>query len=240
MNSSGRKDYMKKKIIMIGLISFVLLLAACQKDNQTESNDHTNQSDQTTSDEMESGEETDEAGNNSSPDTGDMEDTSDEEEADDQSNDSDKESQDASNVKEENFSSEQEAIDAVGDYETVEQTNTDLGYGMKALTEGAAGHEYVSWNEGKWLFVIDFPLDSQYAIDEYEDGTDMAKSIVEYLERHMLPPPEQRGVVKISGFKDSAETTIRWQKGKTVYEINHQANDPMETLEIAVDYESNN
>src|SRR5699024_3397904 len=123
------------------------------------------------------------------------------------------------------------------DYQVVEQTNTDIGYGIEALSEGAAGHEYISWNEGNWLIKIDFPLDPQYAADEYEDGQSMAEAVVEFLENNILNRQSERGVDTITAFKDHPETTIRWQDGKTDYEYEQETTDPIETLQIAVDYQ---
>ena len=119
------------------------------------------------------------------------------------------------------------------------QTNTDLVYGIERFIEEATGYQYISWNEENWLIEIDFPLDPQYAVEEYDDGEAMAKAIVEYLEGQMLPPPDQRGVIRINGFNEHPETSIRWQKGKTVHEIYEEVSDPIDVLQIAVDYQNN-
>jgi hypothetical protein len=59
------------------------------------------------------------------------------------------------------------------------------------------------------LIEIDFTLDTQYAVEEYEDGEAMAKTIVKYLEGKILSPPDQRGVIRINGFNEHPETSIR-------------------------------
>jgi uncharacterized protein YceK len=41
------------------------------------------------------------------------------------------------------------AKDKVG-YQKVQQENTDLGYGIKGLIDGAVGSKYLTWNEGRW------------------------------------------------------------------------------------------
>lgn len=161
------------------------------------------------------------------------------EETEETSSPEDQLSKDNSNdITEENFDSEEEAINAIKNYREIDQTNTDLGYGIMGFIEGAAGHQYVSWNEGNWLIEIDFPSDPQYAVDTYENGESMAKAILEYLENNTLPPPSHRGVIAIRGFNDHPETLIRWQEGETVYEINQEVADPIDTLQIAVDYQN--
>jgi len=37
----------------------------------------------------------------------------------------------------------------------------------------------------------------------------MAKTIVKYLEGKILSPPDQRGVIRINGFNEHPETSIR-------------------------------
>lgn len=139
-------------------------------------------------------------------------------------------------VHETHYSTEKEAINSIENYYEVEQTNIDLGHGLKGFAEGAAGHHYISWNEGKWLIEINFPTDPVYAIDNYDSADVLAKEIVNYLEDHYLPPPDERGKIQINGFREHPETFIQWQEGNTVYEIKQNTPDPLETLQIAVDY----
>lgn len=237
---------MWKKVTFILFIFLMIMLAACQKDNQTKSDGIADQSNQPNTEEAGSEHKTangDDASadDKSSSDEGvaneDIEPSS-EEGKNDESNtiERDTAEQDTSPVKEENYSSEEEAVNAIEEYREVEQTNADLGNGIKGFVEGAAGHQYVSWNEGNWLVEIDFPSDSQYAVDMYEDGEVMAKSIVNYLEDHTLPPPDQRGTIKINGFSDHPETSIRWQQGAAVYEIDQKTADPIEALQVAVNH----
>ncbi|TYS15004.1 hypothetical protein FZC78_17065 [Rossellomorea vietnamensis] len=128
------------------------------------------------------------------------------------------------------------AAKAFDNYREVKQTNTDLGYSIQALVEGAAGHQYISWNEGRWLIQMDFPTDPQYAYDPYPEGVDFAKEVVEYLETHYLPAPEDRGMISINGFAEHPQTDIQWQKGKTVYEINNENGKPFEAIDRAVEF----
>ncbi|RDW18215.1 hypothetical protein CWR48_11555 [Oceanobacillus arenosus] len=241
---------MSKKITFIMVILLVIMLAACQKDDQTESKANNDQSNQSNTEEVDSEDQTVDTGEEpANEDTSSSNDSSISEDSessskvdvDDESDASTSEpiGQGTNPVKEESYSSEEEAINAIEGYHEIEQTNVDLGHEIKGFVEGAAGHQYVSWNEGNWLIEIDFPSDPQYAVSDYEDGKSMAKAIVNYLEDHMLRPPDQRGIIKINGFSDSAETWIRWQQGTTVYEIDQKTSDPIEVLQIAVDQTDN-
>ncbi|PFA63084.1 hypothetical protein CN378_18795 [Bacillus sp. AFS015802] len=134
------------------------------------------------------------------------------------------------------FDSPKEAAAEIEGYEKVDQTNIDLGHGIKGLQEGAAGHEYLSWNEGRWLIKVNFPTDPQYRIDGYDGAGDMAKKVVDYLEKNYLPAPD-KGVITINGFKEHPETVVKWQEGKTVYTIISKEKEPFDALETAVESE---
>lgn len=139
------------------------------------------------------------------------------------------------NIKETDYSSEQEAVNAIENYEEVAQTNIDLGHGVEALAEGAAGHNYVSWNEGKWLIRVNAPTDPEFATGKYEDGEELARTVVDYLETNYLPAPDERGVIEIDDFDEHPGTVIRWQQGSTVYEIDESTDNPIDALQIAVE-----
>lgn len=139
-------------------------------------------------------------------------------------------------IEEYEYDSEEEAINTIKNYYQVKQTNMDLGHNIKAFSEGAAGHQYISWNEGKWLIEINFPTDTVYAIENYENAEVLAKEIVIYLEEHFLPPPDERGKIAINGFREHPETIIEWQEKNNVYVVQQQTANPLETLQIAVDY----
>lgn len=133
------------------------------------------------------------------------------------------------------FESSKEAASYLDGYQKVSQTNIDLGHDIEGLQDSGTGHKYITWNEGNWYIGLDYPTDSKYALDKYADQENLAKDIVTYLESHYLPAPEDKGVIKIRGFNDSPQTKIQWQKGKVVYEIVSDENNPMETLQKAVD-----
>ncbi len=214
---NGEELARMKKVYFTIIILFVFILSACQESNQSESNTGViNSTDQKNSDKNL---------------------VSTEQDVNDKSNapGSNNSNQEAGLVKENRYSSEEEAVNAIEDYYQIEQTNLDLGHGIKGFIEGAAGHHYISWNEGKWLIEINFPTDPVYAINNYENAESLAKAIVTYLEDHFLPPPDQRGKIQINGFREHPETIIQWQKENKVYVINQKTANPLEALQIAVE-----
>ncbi|WP_130859318.1 hypothetical protein [Gracilibacillus phocaeensis] len=148
------------------------------------------------------------------------------------SQDSSKEEQ----IHETSYASEEKAVNRLGleSYREVEDTNINLGHGIEGFAEGAAGHTYISWNEGKWLIEVDAPTDPSYMVANYEDDEALAKAVVDYLEDNYLPAPDQRGIIEINAFNEHPQTTIKWQKGSTVYMIDEKVPDPLTALEIAV------
>lgn len=230
-----------KKIHFIMIILLGIILTACQVSDQTQSNTSTAQADHSSTEELNSNDQNNDSSYDSNEDSkGHI--VLNEKDMNDQSSTTDSSSpnQETSLVKEESYSSEKEAVNAIENYYEIEQTNVDLGHGIKGFAEGAAGHHYISWEEGKWLIEINFPTDPEYAIDNYENAESMAKSIVNYLEENFLPPPDQRGKIQINGFREHPETIIRWQQGNKVYEIDQKTANPLEALQIAVDQTNNN
>ncbi len=201
--------------------------------NQSETNDQASAVDDTGNDQLQ--EEADSKDNNQ----GDTEEGSSDEGASDNATDSsaNKNSSDSTEngIEKHTFNSAKEAANYIKDYRTVEQTNVDLGHGIKASQDAGAGHKYIVWNEGNWLIKIDYPNDPQNAPEKYPDNMELATTIVNYLEDHYLPAPKDKGVIKIRGFKDSPNTLIQWQKDKFVYVIESNKNNPMETIKKAVD-----
>ncbi|QTM98740.1 hypothetical protein ERJ70_05185 [Sediminibacillus dalangtanensis] len=104
---------------------------------------------------------------------------------------------------------------------------TDLGHGITGYGEGAAGHHYFSWQEGNWLFSI-----SSLTKDDM-DQPGIAKKMVEYLETHMLPAPENTGAVLVDypqGGKE-VQVDIRWQEQDKVYRLRTDRV-PLDALEM--------
>ncbi|MGG3914263.1 hypothetical protein [Rossellomorea vietnamensis] len=220
------------------LLGSALLLSACSGDG-TATEDESNQ----TQDENQTGTSTDmneENGSEDKPgedmndDDGSKEETGDSSGKSDSNTDSTTDSNNE-DIQKQEYDSPEEAASQIDGYEKIEQTNVDLGHGIKGLQEGAAGHEYLSWNEGRWLIKVDFPTDPQYKIDGYDGAEDMAKKVVDYLEKNYLPAPEEKGVITINGFKEHPETVVKWQEGKTVYTITSKEKEPFDALETAVE-----
>lgn len=133
------------------------------------------------------------------------------------------------------YKDEASARDAVSGYMKVDPPKdqmVDLGYGIIGMMEGATGHAYISWNEGRWCIKIDSPSDLAYRNKKYPDHMKLAKDIVTYLEKYALPAPQKYGVITIRNWDKSPETIVQWQDHKTVYQITSE--DPMKALEVAV------
>ncbi|MVB12096.1 hypothetical protein CAFE_28270 [Caprobacter fermentans] len=108
----------------------------------------------------------------------------------------------------------------------------DLGHRIKAAEQAGLGHQQLLWNEGRWYIYLDFPSDSTFQTKDYPDSRQLAKDIVTYLDKNMLPAPQKIGVIKISNWNTSEDTTVQWQDNQTVYQISGR--DPMTALKIAV------
>ncbi|MCD7034100.1 hypothetical protein LRR81_07630 [Metabacillus sp. GX 13764] len=120
-------------------------------------------------------------------------------------------------------SSEEKAREAIG-YQKVTQQNIDIGHGIKALQEGAAGSQYVSWNEGRWY------LSAEARTDSNVDLAAQAKEMADFLETHALPIPHAFGRV-IADYKNNT-SLARWQSGKNVYEVTPQTTDIIQSLSM--------
>jgi len=91
----------------------------------------------------------------------------------------------------------------------------DLGHGIKGVVEGAAGSQYLTWNEGRWTLRI------QSISEDQMNNPGIAKKMVEFLETHKLPAPKDKGFVDVhypSGGK-SVNVAISWQAGKQIYQL---------------------
>ena len=124
------------------------------------------------------------------------------------------------------------AKSAVSGYSQVDPSKypdmkVDLGHNIKALGEGGLGHGYLTWNEGRWCIRVDSPNDKSYINKNYPDSKKLAESVVEYLNKYMLPAPQ-----KIDNWNNLHGTTIRWQYNQMVYQVWSQ--DPMTALKVAV------
>lgn len=132
------------------------------------------------------------------------------------------------------FASKQEAVEELESFQSgkkvgpFEQGGKDLGYGITGYGEGAAGSQYFSWEEGNWL------LSLSSATEDEIDHPAVAREIVEYLESHTLPAPEELGMVDIHYNRGSEDVTvdIRWQNGSMVYKL-RTGRSPLEAMQMA-------
>ena len=70
-------------------------------------------------------------------------------------------------------------------------------------------------------------------------GTQVVKDMVAYLHTHMLPAPENKGIIIIQQPSSShmplkvTQNTIAWQVGNKVYQLQYTG-DPIHALQIVV------
>lgn len=105
----------------------------------------------------------------------------------------------------------------------------DLGYGITGYMLAGLGSTHFSWEEGNWLFSI-----TSVAEDKM-DNVGIAKKIVDYLEDHYLPAPNDQGIVYIHYPQggEEVEVDIRWQAGNMIYRLK-TARVPLDALEMTV------
>ncbi|OMF55959.1 hypothetical protein MKY66_12820 [Paenibacillus sp. FSL R5-0766] len=105
----------------------------------------------------------------------------------------------------------------------------DLGHGIEGMSEGAAGSQYLTWQEGRWT------LEIRSVSEDEMNNAGIAKKMVEYLESHTLPVPKDKGYIKVeypSGGK-SVHVTISWQDGNQIHQLKTDQV-PLEALGMAV------
>lgn len=105
----------------------------------------------------------------------------------------------------------------------------DLGYGITGYMLAGLGSTHFSWEEGNWLFSI-----TSVAEDKI-DQEGVAKKVVEYLEDHYLPAPNDQGIVYMQypqGGED-VNVDIRWQDGNMIYQLK-TTRVPLDALEMTV------
>lgn len=109
----------------------------------------------------------------------------------------------------------------------------DLGHGIKGISEGAAGSQYLTWQEGRWT------LEIRSVSEDEMNNPGIAKKMVEYLESHTLPVPKDKGYIKVeypNGGK-SVHVTISWQDGNQIHQLKTDQV-PLEALGMVVSVKS--
>lgn len=109
----------------------------------------------------------------------------------------------------------------------------DLGHGTKGMSEGAAGSQYLTWQEGRWT------LEIRSVSEDEMNNPGIAKKMVEYLELHTLPVPKDKGYIKVeypSGGQ-SVHVTISWQDGNQIHQLKTDQV-PLEALGMVVSVKS--
>ncbi|WP_125607512.1 hypothetical protein [Lapidilactobacillus bayanensis] len=103
----------------------------------------------------------------------------------------------------------------------------DLGTGIYATKEGAAGSSYLNWTEGRWSLVV------RSSNVNNEVGEPLAKQVVTILHTQMLPIPDLHGAINlyVSSAASSRMNTVTWSKGTAVYTIS--AADPIIVIQMA-------
>ncbi|CAM4016474.1 hypothetical protein [Saccharibacillus endophyticus] len=105
----------------------------------------------------------------------------------------------------------------------------DLGNGIQGMQEGAAGTQYLTWKEGRWVLQI------QSLSEDQMDQPGIARKMVDYLETHSLPAPDDAGRIsaKYQQGGDAVQNIVAWNKGDVVYQIETQRV-PLEALAMTV------
>lgn len=133
------------------------------------------------------------------------------------------------------YKSSTEALNHISGYIKVNTSNgqtVNLGNGITAVSEGAAGHAYLMWNEGRWSIKMNSPTDPRYKNKTYPDSKKLAENIVAYLHDHALPAPQKIGVVTINNWNNSTLTTVQWQYHEMIYQVS--SHNPFTALKTAV------
>jgi hypothetical protein len=145
----------------------------------------------------------------------------------------------ATSVKVHSYTSVDQAVNAIN---TIQQEfgqfnpsgpNVNLGSGITAEFSGGTGQSSYKWTEGRWTILARFWGASAA-------GQKEAQQIVSYLHTHMLPVPQNDGIITVSQPTSSlsptdCNTTVAWQDGSKVQELK-QTGDPIRALQTAVNH----
>ena len=110
---------------------------------------------------------------------------------------------------------------------------TYLGLGIKAQYWSNGEWFGYEWQEGRWTILTQFWGKANTPV-----GVKVAKNMVAFLHTHMLPAPQNKGIIvaaqpSISSSVDYVSNTIAWQVGNHVYELKETGN-PVTALKNVV------
>lgn len=107
----------------------------------------------------------------------------------------------------------------------------NLGLGITAKEDAGLGHQGFQWHEGNWTIEVLY-------YTENTGAKQVAENMVSYLHTHMLPAPNNHGVIVVNSTDANTatfkpKTIIAWQEGTTVHEL-QQTGNPIEALQMVV------
>ncbi|WP_054971234.1 hypothetical protein [Alicyclobacillus ferrooxydans] len=106
----------------------------------------------------------------------------------------------------------------------------NLGYGITAMESAGMGHARYEWQEGNWVIEVRY-----YTMNT--GVKQVAEDMVSYLHTHMLPAPNNHGVIIVNSTDTStafnSKTIIAWQEGTKVNEL-QQSGNPVQALATVV------
>lgn len=111
------------------------------------------------------------------------------------------------------------------DFSKVGGQKMNLGHQIIGYQDAGAGALWTSWNEGRWA------LATHTRTTKPDQGLELAKQAVEFLETNTLPIPKPNGSIHLDAIK-STENNVRWQNKNIVFSI-EKVKDPIDALKIA-------
>lgn len=109
--------------------------------------------------------------------------------------------------------------------------NVSLGNGISAEQAGSTGSLSLKWTEGRWTVLTRLLTPT---------AMQTAQQMVSYLHTHMLPAPQEQGIITViqstsSSGSTTTKTTVAWQVGSKFYQI-QQTGNPINALQAAVNH----
>lgn len=111
------------------------------------------------------------------------------------------------------------------DFSKVGGQKVNLGHQIIGYQDAGAGALWTSWNEGRWA------LATHTRATKPEQGLELAKKAVEFLETNTLPVPKPNGSIHLDAIK-STENNVKWQNNNIVFSV-EKVQDPIDALKIA-------